>query len=148
MTIKKITLVILSSLVMIMPLKVNSFAEELDVNSSNVISMLENKEDVIPFLVSIATYNCNLTINGGNAVVTGSVSGKLGIKSTSVTCKLQKLESGKWTTIKTFTKKTGKLNCYSSNTYSGIKKGSTYRGVAVVTADKETKTITSASQKY
>ncbi|MCC0705243.1 hypothetical protein IC213_19485 [Clostridioides sp. ES-S-0049-02] len=60
---------------------------------------------------------------------------------------MQELKNGSWVDVKTSSKKTGGKTCSVLNSYP-VAKGHTYRGLAIITAESESKTLISTSQKY
>ncbi|MCC0785094.1 hypothetical protein IR152_19030 [Clostridioides sp. ES-S-0108-01] len=145
MRVKNIISIFVCVLIMIMSVNVVSFAEQL--NSSDVIFMEDGKEEISPFSVYILNGRCNLSFSNGKANVNASVVGKSGVTKTSIVTKLQELKGGSWVNLKTSTKKTGGKTCSVLNSYS-VTKGYTYRAVAIITAENESKTLISTSQKY
>ncbi|HEH6783556.1 hypothetical protein [Clostridioides sp. ZZV14-6387] len=145
MRVKNIISIFVCVLVMIMSVKVVSFADEF--NSSDIIFMKDGQEEISPFSVYILNGRCNLSFNNGKANVNASVVGKSGVTKTSIITKLQELKGGSWVDLKISAKKTGGKTCSALNSYS-VTKGHTYRGVAIITAENESKTLISTSQKY
>ncbi len=145
MRIKNIISIFVCALIMIMSVNVVSFADEF--NSSDIIFMEDGQEEVIPFSVNILNGRCNISFSNGKVNISASVVGKSGVTKTSIITKLQELKSGRWVDLKTSSKKTGGKTCSVTNSYS-VTKGHTYRGVAIITAGNESKTLISTSQKY
>ncbi|EGT2204351.1 Uncharacterised protein [Clostridioides difficile] len=145
MKIKNIVLIFLCALIITMSPNITAFASEL--NLSDTMYMDENQDDIANFSAYILNCSCRVSISSGKATVNASVVGKSGVTKTSIITKLQELKSGKWVYVNTSSKKTGGKTCYVSNSYSVVK-GRTYRGVAIVTAGNESKTLISTSQKY
>lgn len=145
MRVKNIISIFVCVLIMIMSVKVVSFADEF--NSSDIIFMKDGQEEISPFSVYILNGRCNLSFNNGKANVNASVVGKSGVTKTSIITKLQELKGGSWVDLKISAKKTGGKTCSVLNSYS-VTKGHTYRGVAIITAENESKTLISTSQKY
>lgn len=97
--------------------------------------------------VSISTSSAALTIaSDGTATVKASVIGKVGVTSTSVVATLQRETSSGWEDVATWEVSSTSRIAKVSETYQ-VSSG-TYRVVATVTADSESKTVTSTTETY
>lgn len=94
----------------------------------------------------------NLAIeSGGLAKAEAYIRGNSNVTKVSITANLQQYKSGKWNTIKTFSKSKESTTVSLLEEYS-VAKGYTYRLQSTVTAycggASETKTVTSSEVKY
>lgn len=95
----------------------------------------------------IQSYKVELTIsNSGVASVTGVVTGKLNVTTTSVEVILQKYVSGDWVDVESWEESNNSFRTSIAETYQ-VSKG-TYRVVMTCSANTETKTATSAQRTY
>ncbi|MFL8710936.1 hypothetical protein Q3304_09220 [Clostridioides sp. GD02377] len=145
MKVKKIISIFLYISIIIIPLNLISFAEEL--NLVDIIYIEECQKSIIPISVYILNCSCRISASNGPVKINASVVGKSSVNKTSIITKLQELKSGHWVDLKTSSKKTGGKTCSVTNSYS-VTKGHTYRGVAIITAGNESKILISTSQKY
>ena len=143
---KKVVLVLgLTIGMVISPL--NVLAEETE-RETEYVEVVCGENMVQPLTIS-ASVTPRLSISGGNASVSTSVSGA-GINKISLTMKLQKKTSSGWDTVKSWSasKESSSLSLSKS---ASISKG-TYRTYAKVTCTKsgknETKSYSSTSKKY
>ncbi|MFA8998016.1 hypothetical protein ACEI87_10095 [Clostridioides difficile] len=145
MKVKKIISIFLYIWIIIIPLNLISFAEEL--NLADIIYIEECQKNIIPISVYILNCSCRISASNGNVKINASVVGKSSVNKTSIIVKLQELKSEHWVDIKTSSKKTGENICSSSNSYS-VTKNHIYRAMAIVSAGNESKILISTSQKY
>ncbi|HBE9444643.1 hypothetical protein [Clostridioides difficile] len=145
MKIKKIIPIFLYISIIIIPLNLISFAEEL--NLSDIIYIEEEQKKITPMSIYILNCSCRVSISNGHLKINASVVGKSSVNKTSIIIKLQELKSEHWVDIKTSSKKIGGKTCSSSNSYS-VSENHTYRAMVIVSAGNETKMLVSTSQKY
>lgn len=111
-----------------------SHAQELSINAE-------------PRMAYIQSYKVELTISdSGVASVTGVVTGKIDVTSTSVEVVLQKYVSGDWVDVESWEDSNNSFRTSIVETYQ-VSKG-TYRLVMTCSANTETKTATSAERTY
>lgn len=113
---------------------ITSNAQELGINAESRMAYIQS-------------YKVELTISdSGVASVTGVVTGKLDVTSTSVEVILQKYVSGDWVDVESWEESNNSFRTSIAETYQ-ISKG-TYRVVMTCSANTETKTATSAQRTY
>lgn len=99
-----------------------------------------------PRTTSISVYSTELSISSdGIASISGFVRGKLGITSTYVEVTLQKSVSGTWVDVESWENSSDTRSTSVAETYL-VSRG-TYRVTMTCSADRETKTATSAVKK-
>lgn len=107
----------------------------------------QTAEAVQPMAVYISGSDADLSISdNGVANVSAYVRGRSGTTSTSVQLTLQVKSGTTWLSTKTWYKSTNGISTTVNETYT-VPKG-TYRVVATVKADTESRTITTASKTY
>lgn len=112
-----------------------------------IVSQAQQSEIVQPWAVYILDSDASLSISDkGVASVSGYVISKSGTASTSVRLTLQVKSGSVWLSTKSWLKNSSGPSTFASETYS-VPKG-TYRVVATVKANTESKTITTASKTY
>lgn len=145
MKIKKIIPIFLYISIIIIPLNLISFAEEL--NLSDIIYIEEEQKKITPMSIYILNCSCRVSISNGHLKINSSIVAKSNINKTSIIEKLQELKSNYWVDVQTSSKKIGGKTCSSSNSYPVIK-NHTYRAITIVSAGSESKTLVSIPQKY
>lgn len=112
-----------------------------------IVIKAQNLESALPWTVYILESDSTLQISDqGVAHVSGYVIGKSGTTSTSVQLTLQVKSGTTWLNKKSWSKSSSGTSTFVNEDYS-VPKG-TYRVVAKVKANTESKTITSASRTY
>lgn len=100
-----------------------------------------------PRMEYISMYGTELSISSsGLASVTGFVRGKSGVSSAYVKVTLQKSVSGKWVNVKSWEDSSSSRSATVAKTYQ-VSRG-TYRTVATLKANTESKTAVSANRTY
>lgn len=112
-----------------------------------IVAKAQPTEIAQPYTICISESDASLVISAqGVASVSAYVRGKTGTTSTSVQVTLQAKSGSTWQNIKSWSR-TSNSSYTSINVDYSVPKG-TYRIVAKVKANTESKTITSASRTY
>lgn len=100
----------------------------------------------VPYLTYITSYDVSLNFSNGNALVSGSVTGKSGVTKSIVICNLEKLVGSYWLQVQSFTDTKAGSSASVSGSYP-VDAG-TYRVYGSFTCNNEIRTAYTANKSY